>query len=385
MHLHGIAAPESKAAVEKARLLVERAEVLEEPPDEPLLFSALTALYSPNIAAINGDAGSETAAQDLALAEKLGDKVTCRRRHCSIGVTLMITGNFVESLLHFDKALALYDPVDQWRPETRFAEDHQAVTSLYRSLVLWALGYPDIALADTGIALSYARETSRAASLMRAMSLACLFQVISGNYAIAKAQSDEMILVAEEVVPEEEGSNYWTTSGMLRRAWFLALTGKTSDAVGIFTSAIDEWRSVGITTLSLAVWLSHLARACGKIGRFDDALSHIGEAITVVETSNETWYEAEVNRVGGEIALMSPERDAAKAEAYFERALVVARKQQAKSFELRAAMSLARLWRDQGKRDEARDLLAPIYGWFTEGFDTLDLKQAKALLDELAQ
>ena len=106
--------------------------------------------------------------------------------------------------------------------------------------------------------------------------------------------------------------------------------------------------------------------------------------MTAIETTKERWFEAEVNRIAGEIALKSPEPDAAKAQAYFERALAVARQQQAKSWELRAAMSMARLWRDQGKRDEARDLLAPVYGWFTEGFDTLDLKEAKALLDELA-
>jgi predicted ATPase len=103
-----------------------------------------------------------------------------------------------------------------------------------------------------------------------------------------------------------------------------------------------------------------------------------------MQTTKESWYEAEVNRVAGEITLLSPEPDTAKAEAYFERAVAVARAQQAKSLELRAAMSMARLWRDQGKRDEARELLAPVYGWFTEGFDTLDLKDAKVLLDELA-
>jgi predicted ATPase len=105
----------------------------------------------------------------------------------------------------------------------------------------------------------------------------------------------------------------------------------------------------------------------------------------LVETTKERWCQAEVHRIAGEIALMSPERNTARAEAYFERALEVARAQQAKSWELRAATSMARLWRDQGKRDEARELLAPVYGWFTEGFDTLDLKEAKALLDELAQ
>ena len=106
--------------------------------------------------------------------------------------------------------------------------------------------------------------------------------------------------------------------------------------------------------------------------------------MTAMETTKERWCEAEIHRIAGEIALLSPEPDAAKAEAYFERALAVAREQQAKSWELRAAMSMARLWRDQGKRQQAHDLLAPVYGWFTEGFDTLDLKKAKALLEELS-
>jgi predicted ATPase len=116
----------------------------------------------------------------------------------------------------------------------------------------------------------------------------------------------------------------------------------------------------------------------------DDARHSIDEAIAAVETTNERWCEADIHRMAGEIALLSPEPDAAKAEAYFERALAVARQQQAKSLELRAAMSMARLWRDQGKREEARELLAPVYGWFTEGFDTRDLKEAKALMEELA-
>ena len=121
-----------------------------------------------------------------------------------------------------------------------------------------------------------------------------------------------------------------------------------------------------------------------ELGQFDDAWRSIGEALTAVEATKERWWEAEIKRIGGEAALKSPEPDTAKAEAHFEHALSVARKQQAKSWELRAAMSMARLWRDQGKREEARELLAPVYGWFTEGFDTLDLKEAKALLHELA-
>jgi predicted ATPase len=124
--------------------------------------------------------------------------------------------------------------------------------------------------------------------------------------------------------------------------------------------------------------------AYADLGKFDDAWRTLGEVMTTIDTSKEKWCEAEINRVAGEIALKSPGGDTAKAHAYFERALAVARAQQAKSWELRAASSLARLWRDQGKVQRARELLAPVYGWFTEGFDTRDLKEAKALLQELA-
>ena len=133
----------------------------------------------------------------------------------------------------------------------------------------------------------------------------------------------------------------------------------------------------------MPLYLPRLARAHAEIGQFEEAWRCIDEATMVAETTKEKWCEAEVHRVAGEIALMSPEPDAARAEACFERALAVARQQQAKSWELRAATSLARLWRDQGKRDKAGNILAPIYGWFTEGFDTLDSKEARALLDEL--
>ena len=150
----------------------------------------------------------------------------------------------------------------------------------------------------------------------------------------------------------------------------------------MITSGIAALQSMR-ATLWTPRFLSQLAIAYAELARLDDAWRCIGEAMTAVEATKERWCEAEVNRIAGEIALKSPEPGTAKAEAYFERALAVARAQLAKSWELRAAMSMARLWRDQGKRDEARELLAPVYGWFTEGFDTRDLKEAKALLDEL--
>ncbi len=142
-------------------------------------------------------------------------------------------------------------------------------------------------------------------------------------------------------------------------------------------------RSISSPENDLTPAVAHLALAYADLGKFDDAWRTLGETMTAIETSKDKWCEAEINRVAGEIALLPLKRDPAKAQAYLERALAVARQQQAKSWELRAAGSMARLWYGQGKRDEARDLLAPLYGCFTEGFDTLDLKQAKTLLDEL--
>jgi predicted ATPase len=161
------------------------------------------------------------------------------------------------------------------------------------------------------------------------------------------------------------------------------VTGKAADAVRAITSGITSLRSTG-ATLYEPHFLLLLALAHAELGQLDDAWRCIDEAIEKVERSKEKWCEAEVHRIAGEIALKSPQPEPAKAETYFERALVVARQQQAKSWELRAAMSMARLWRDQGKPQQARELLAPVYGWFTEGLDTLDLEEAKALLDELA-
>jgi predicted ATPase len=162
----------------------------------------------------------------------------------------------------------------------------------------------------------------------------------------------------------------------------LALTGRASDAIEMLISGITAYQATG-AVLYMPLYLPHLARVHAELGQFEEAWRCVGEAMTAVETTKEKWREAEIHRTAGELTLMSPEPDAAKAEAHFERAIAIAREQKAKSWELRAATSMARLWRDQGKRQQARELLAPIYSWFSEGFDTLDLKQAKALLDEL--
>ncbi len=380
MHVKGFAAPETKAAVERARLLIEQAEALGEPPDDPLLlFSVLFGFWIASYMTINCEAMRELAAQFMALADKHGAAVPIMIGHRLMGISLQCNGEIVQGRAQFDRALALYDAVEHRPLARRFGQDALVATMSVRAWSSWMLGYPDVALAETKQAVKNAREIDDAASLMFALYHASHRYILRGNYTSASAHLDELAALTNE-----KGSLPWKVNGMLLRGCLLGLAGKALDAVHVLTNGMTTARSMG-ATLWMAQWSSHLTRAYAQLDQFDDAWRCIGEAMTAVETTKESWYEAEVHRTAGEITLLSPKPNPAKAEAYFERALTVARQQQAKSWELRAAMSMARLWRDQGKRDEASDLLAPVYGWFTEGFDTLDLKEAKALLDDLSE
>ena len=379
MHVKGYAAPETKAAAERARVLIEQAEALGELPEDPLLlFSVLYGLWVANYVAFNGDAMRDLASQFLVLAEKQGAKVPIMIGHRLMAASSMGTGDIVEGRKHYDRAMALYDPAENRSLATRFGQDLRVAILSFRSYALWMLGYPEAALADAREALKDAREIGHAATLMYALNQTTFTHIFCGSYAAANAQLDEVVALADE-----KGALYWKPLGIALQGFVLALSGKSSDAVHVIGSGVTALRSTG-ATIFVPLYLSHLTRAYAELGQVDDAWRYIGEAITTIETTKERWLEAEVHRTAGEIALLSANPDAAKAEAYFERALAVARQQQAKSWELRAAMSLARLWRDQGKVQQARELLAPVYGWFTEGFDTLDLKEAKALLQELA-
>ena len=379
MHIKGYAAPETKAAAERARLLIEQAEALGEPPEDPLLlFSVLHGFTIANYVAFNGVALSELAAQFMALAEKQRATVPLMIGHRLMGISLLCKGDIPGSRAHCDQSLALYDPTQHRLLATRFGQDNRVASLSYRSIASWLCGYPVAALADTTQALNDAREIGQAATLMYALFHAWFTYSHCGNYAPAKADVEELIVLADE-----KDALFWKALGMLMRGQLFAVSGKASDAVRMFNSGVAALRLTG-STFWMSLWSSYLAKAYAELGQFDDAWRCVGEAITAVETTKERMWEAGVHRTVGEIALLLPEPDAAKAQAYFERALSVARNQQAKSWELGAAMSLARLWHDQGKPQQARELLAPVYGWFTEGFDTRDLKEAKALLEELA-
>ncbi len=379
MHTKGHAAPETKTTFDQARLLIEQAEALGEPLDDPLLlFSVLYGFWYSNLLAFNGDALYELSVQFLALAKEQRAIVPIMLGHRLMGTTLLFMGENAESLMHYKQMLALYDPAEHRSLMTRFGQDLRVAILAWRAVPLWSLGYPEAALADAADALKEAREIGQAATLMYALCFTTTTLFRSGNYAAATLQIDELIALADE-----KRAVFWKAHGMCIKGVLSALTGNPSNAVHMLTSGIATYRSTGSIS-SVSLYLSYLARAYADVDQFDHAWRCIGEAITVVETTKETWNEADIRRTAGEIGLMSAERDTAKAEAHFEHSLAVARKQQAKSLELRAAMSLARLWRSQGKVQQARELLAPVYGWFTEGFDTLDLKDAKALLEELA-
>ena len=378
MYIKGYVAPETKAAVERARLLIEQAERIGEPPKDPLLlFSVLYGFWTGSHVAFNGDSMRDLATQFLTLAEKQGANAPFMVGHRLVGMSLLQTGDIRQSRAHFDRALALYSPAEHRHLATRFGVDSRVSILSNRSWALWILGYPAMALADAELALGEVREIGQAANSMYLVHLAFPF-TFCGKYAEAGRLLDEIVELTNE-----KSALIFKMIAMMFQGCLFAATGKVLDSARLLVPSIASYQSTG-SSLWVPLYLSSLASAYARNGQFADAERCIGEASAMAGATGESWCNAEIDRIAGEVALSLPQPNSIKAEAYFERALTVARQQQAKSWELRAAMSLARLWRDQGKVQQARELLAAVYGWFTEGFDTLDLKEAKALLEELA-
>jgi predicted ATPase len=378
IHVKGYAAAETKAAAEQARLLIEQAEALGEPPEDPLLlFQVLYAFWVANFVAFNGDVCRGLSAQFLALAENKRVTAPIMIGHRIMGISSLFTGDVAFARAQLDQAIALYDPAEHRQLATRFGVDSKVSILSFRSLALWLLGYPEAALTDADDALKNAREMGQAATLMLGLNHTAIPYALCGNRAAVTADAQEAVALAEE-----KGSPFWKALGAMNQGSALALAGRASEAIEMLISGITGYRTTGGTNIVL-LFLSYLARAHAEVGQFEGAWSCIREAMNLVETTEEMWCEAEIHRTAGQIELMSRAPDAEKAEAYFKRAVSTARKQKTKSWELRAATSMARLWRDQGKPRQGRELLAPVYGWFTEGFNTPDLKEAEALLYEL--
>jgi class 3 adenylate cyclase/predicted ATPase len=380
LHLRGYAARETRAAVDRARLLIERAKARGEPTEDPLLlFAVLYGLWVANLFAFNGDAMRELAIQFSALAEEQSSTGPRTMAHRQMGLSLLHTGEIAEGRAYLDRAIALYDPSEHRPFATRFfGQDVGSAILCWRSLALLLLGYPDAALADSKEALKIGRDSGHSATLTYALNFSVFQHVYCGDFAAANTFIEEFNILKDQI-----GSGFWGGWGLALTGCMSALTGRPAEAIQSITSGVIAMRSTG-NTMWAPLFSTHLAQAHAELGQFKFAWSNIHDAMRSVQETKENWYEAEINRIAGEIALLGPKADAVKAEAYFAGALTIANEMNAKSLELRAAMSMARLLCVQGKKAPARDILAPVYGWFTEGFDTLDLREAKRLFDKLA-
>jgi class 3 adenylate cyclase/tetratricopeptide (TPR) repeat protein len=377
MNIGGYSSPAAKAATERSRVLIEQAEALGEPLENPLLlYTVLYLGWATNFGAFNGNALRMLSSQFLAVAEKREAAFPIMLGHSLTGQSLVMTGSPAQARRHLDHAIGLYDL--KYRPlSLLYGWDCRIEALGLRSNALWFLGYPDAGVADANQGLNEARDFGHAGNIFQALHNAILTHFLCGDHETVEALANEVFALAKE-----QDTVMWKASGLIYRGWALAVAGRASEAVQMITPGVTA-RRAGATFLA-PVRLSLWGKSYAELGRLDEALRSVEEANEAIKRTGETWFEVGVHCIAGEIALKSPQPDAAKAEACFDRALTVARQQQARSWELRAATSMARLWRDQGKPQQARELLAPVYGWFTEGFNTRDLKEAKALLDKLA-
>jgi class 3 adenylate cyclase/predicted ATPase len=379
MHVKGYGAPETKAAAERARLLIEEATSRGEPPDDPqLLFSVLHGFAMVNLVTFNGNALRELAEQFLSLAQAQSSIVPLMVGHRIMGHSRLFTGDVAESRFHYNRSIALYDgailPL-----MTGFGGVEARVSALcFRSQNLWMLGYPEAAVADAVEAMSRSRAIGHAVTLINSLYLSGRTNILCGNYTTARAELTEGIALSSE-----KSAIFWNAQATASLGVVSTLVGDYADAVKMIAAGMATWRSTG-GTASVPFFQSHLALAHAMLGQYDESWHHINQAMATIEATGERLWTAEVHRLAGEIALSSPNQDVAKAQEYFQSAISIARQQQAKSWELRASISLTRLWRDQGQREQAREGLSPIFRWFTEGFQTHDLKEAKTLLESLS-
>jgi predicted ATPase len=248
----------------------------------------------------------------------------------------------------------------------------------YTSWTLWLLGYPEQAQQSNHQALALARALAHPFSQVVALLYAAMFHLLRREGPAAQAHAETELTLATA-----QGFPFWVAGGTVVRGWALAAQGHTAEGIAQMRQGIAAWRAVGASVV-LATYLATLAEVCGQVGQLEDAQHLLIEAQTLVNTTGERYWEAEVYRLQGELLVQARGDQTREAAERFHQALDIARRQQAKSLELRAAMSLARLWQHQGKRAAAHQLLAEIYGWFTEGFATADLQEAKVLLEELA-
>ena len=370
MAAQGYGAPEVERTYGRARELCGQVEAT------PQLMPVLYGLWAYYTIRAEFSTARQIAEETLRLAQhQQGPNVFVAHR--MLGSLSYYMGEIVSARSHIEERLALYDPRQHQTLVTLYGVDPKVLGLAYLALILWFLGYPAQALARCREALDYARQVSHPFSLGYALAYTTVLYYFRREWQAVRAHAEEGMALSAE-----QGFALFSAGGTIWQGWILARQGLPEEGIAQIRQGLAVWQAIG-TRLLQPFLLGLLAEARGIAGQAGEGLTALTEALAQVETTGERVWEAELYRLKGEL-LLGEGKAEAESEASFYQAIEIARQQNTKSLELRATMSLCRLWQSQGKKEEARRALAEIYGWFTEGFDTGDLQEARSLLDELS-
>ncbi|MBI3800143.1 MAG: AAA family ATPase, partial [Deltaproteobacteria bacterium] len=387
-----LTATKGYAAAEVGKVYTQARELCRQMGESPQLIPVLFGLWRFYLQRAELQTARELAEQSLSLAERVHDPARLLRAHNTLGVTLFFLGELISAREHLEQGIALYSP--QQRRSLASVQDPVVVCLAYAAWALWHLGYPDQALKRSEEALVLAQELAHPYSSAMALFFAAELHYLRREVAAVQERAAAAVtLSAEQDFP------FWLAQGTCLQGWALAEQGQREEGMAQMHRGLSIYQATG-AELGRPYWLVLPVATQGQEGQTAAGLSALAEAHAAVRKSGERYYEAELYRLQGTLTLQksgvrgpksgvsntqhptpNPQADA---EACFHKAIEVARCQSLKSLELRAVMSLSRLWQQQGKKDEARRMLAEIYGWFTEGFDTADLQEARTLLEELS-
>jgi predicted ATPase len=312
----------------------------------------------------------------LGLSRQRDDVAGLILGHASSGRTLKFVGKFGSSRSHLEAVLALYDPNSHSSLVHQTGTHPHVNAQPFLAMVLFCLGFPDQAVAQSRAAIAEAQRLAHPASVATGLGLGLLLLSLLRDDGALAERLDQLVALAAE-----QSFHYWLASGTIYRGWIEAKNGVVAEGISLLRGGSATYRATGAEAW-MPYYTAFLARACEIAGQIEESLILLDDALRIAERTGERWFTAELNRLKGQLLLRQGHTVAA--EELYRKALSITQEQGAKLWELRAAVSLARLRRDQGRHAEAWDTLAPVYDWFTEGFDTPDLKEAKALLDELA-
>jgi class 3 adenylate cyclase/predicted ATPase len=312
----------------------------------------------------------------LRLSRQRNDTAGLVLGHASSGRTLIYAGRFAASRSHLEEVLALYDPICHGSLGQQSGSHPRLGAQGQLGIALFCLGFPDQALAQSNAAIAEALTLAHAPSLAASLAMGARMLLLGGDNAGLDERTGQLIAVATE-----QGFPSYRALGTIYRGWGKVMDGDVVEGISLLRSGSNAYNGTGAQT-RISFHIALLAKACEIAGQVEEALSLVDDALQIVERIGERWFAAELYRHKGQVLLRRGHPEAA--EEFYRNALTIAAEQEAKLWELRAAVSLAQLGRDQGRRAEVHDLLAPVYGWFTEGFGTQDLKGAKVLLDELS-